>query len=126
MTSTMGQPQEIVVPGIVSRNGHDRAGSVAHHDIVRDKDRDFLSGCGIHGADAFEAYAGLVLSQLNAFEFGLFLRVFLILPDSSHIRDPVLVFVEQRMFGGDNHKGRAEERIRTRREDGQLPDRTEI
>ena len=53
------------------RHSHDRAGAVSHHDIVRDKDRNFHSRDGVDGAEAVDAYAGLVLDKLRSLKLRL-------------------------------------------------------
>ncbi len=96
-------------------DGHDRAGAVAHEDVVGDPDRDLLIVDRIDRVRAGED-AGLAFGEIGAFEVALvgdFGFVFL---------DGVAVlgrgeFVDERMFRRKDHVGRAEKRVGPRGED---------
>ena len=62
---------ELPVAVVVRRNGHDRAGAVAHQHVVGNEDRDFLAVDRIDCRNALQLDAGLVLVQLGALEVGL-------------------------------------------------------
>ena len=111
---------EFVVTGIMRRNGHDRAGTVAHHNIVRDIDRDLLAGQRIDGSQAFDLDTGLILDELCTLKLG-FLRAFrLIGIECVDIRDRIAVFLDHRMLRCHDHEGDAVEGIRARGIDAEL------
>ena len=95
------------------RNRHNCAGAVAHHDIVRDVNRDFLAGQRVHCGQAVDLHAGLVLDKLRALEFG-FLRAFrLISIQRVNVLNLIAVLFDHRMLRRHDHKGHAVKRIRT-------------
>ena len=105
---------------VVGRYGHDRAGAVAHHDIVRDEDRD---GLAVHGIDCFQAFdlqTGLVFHKLGPLKLGLLCAFVAVTLDRVHVGDTVSVLVDQRMLGCHDHKGHAEKGVGTGRVDLQL------
>ena len=102
---------EVVVTLIVCRNGHDRACTVAHHDIVSDKDRDLLSGDRVDRGQTLDAYAGLLLHELCTLELGLLCGLLTVVHDRIPVRDLVLILIECRMLRSDNHEGDAIEGI---------------
>ena len=95
------------------RNRHDGTGSVIHHNVVGDENRNFLS---VYRVDAVASgeYAGLLLRQRSSLDFGLVLTFFLICFYCSFILRAVSEFRYKRMFRGQNHVGYAEQRVRTR------------
>ena len=88
---------------------HNRARAVAHHNIVRNINRDFFAVDGIDRRQSVQFHAGFVFDQLRALKFGLFRAFGAIVFDRVHIGNTVLVFVNQRVFGRHNHKGHAEQ-----------------
>ncbi len=53
------------------RHSHNRAGAVSHHDIIRDKDRNFFARDGVDGAETVDAHAGFVLDKLRPLKLRL-------------------------------------------------------
>ena len=102
---------EFPVAGVMRGHGHDGAGAVAHEHIVADPDGDFLAVDGVDGADAVDLNAGLVLGKLGALEVALFGGLVAVSGDGGIVGDLILVFFNQRMFGADDHVGRAKEGV---------------
>ena len=108
--------RELEVPLVVRRDGHDRAGAVAHHDVVGDPHGDLLAVDRIGGEGAGED-AGLVLVHVAALHVGLGgagLDVgfdgFLLVGGGD--------FRDVGMLRREHHVGGAEQGVGTRREDG--------
>ena len=106
---------ELVISLVVSRDRHYRAGSVAHHNVIGNKDRYIAARYGIARRDARELYAGLVLVYLRALEFGLFSARLAVLLDLAEVCYLFFVFVEDRMLRRHYHKRHAEKRVGPRR-----------
>ena len=103
--------REVVVTLIVCRNGHDRAGAVAHHDIVGDEDRNLLAGDRVDRGQALDAYTGLLLHELCTLELGLLRSLVTVVHDRIPVRNLVLILIKCRMLWSDNHEGDAIEGI---------------
>ena len=104
-------PGEGPVPLVVGGHGHDGAGAVAHHHVVRDEDGDLLVVHGVHGGEALQPDAGLVLDQLGPLELGLLGALGPVGLHLGPVLDPVLVLVEEGMLGGHDHEGDAVEGV---------------
>ena len=96
---------EVVVTLIVCRNGHDRAGAVAHHDIIGDEDRDLLAGDRVDRGQTLDAYAGLLLHELCTLELGLLRGLLTVVHDRIPVRDSILILIECRMLRSNDHEG---------------------
>ena len=94
------------------RHGHDRAGAVAHHDIIGNVNRDLLAGQRIDRGQAVDLHAGLILDQLRALEFGLFRALRLVSIQLRDVCDLTAVLFDQRMLRRHDHEGHAVQRIR--------------
>ena len=104
------------IPLVVSGNGHDRSGAVAHENVVGDPNRDFLAVDGIDGQSACENTT-FVFGEIRAIEVAF-------------ARDSGAVFFDslfalwrrdagnKRMLGSEDHVGRAKKSIRARGENG--------
>ena len=97
----------------MSRNGHDCAGTVAHHDIVGNKDGNLLSVNGVDCRKAVKANAGFVLDKLSPFKFGLFGAFSPVSFNCVKIFDAVFILIEERMLRSHNHERYAEKSVRT-------------
>jgi len=93
------------------RNSHDRAGTVAHHDVVSRKDRDLLPVDRVDGSQPIQPDTSLVLDKLGALEFSLLGTLFAVILQLVPVPDLVLMLVEKRMLRRDNHKGDPKERV---------------
>ena len=105
---------------VVGGHGHDGAGAVAHEHIIRHPHGDFLAVDGVHGADALDFHAGLVLVQLRALKVALAGGGVAVGGDFLVVFDLRLVLFEQRVLRRHDHVGRAKERVRTGGEDAQF------
>ncbi|MNS52788.1 hypothetical protein D3C72_855150 [compost metagenome] len=104
-------PVTLVMPG----HGHDGARAVGGEHVVRDPDRNFLAVGRVHGHGAGER-AGLLLGEIRAVQVALERGLLLV------SRDGGLLglggdLVDERVLGGQNRVGRAEERVRAGGED---------
>ena len=115
---------EIIVSLVVTRDCHDRARAVSHHDVVSDKERDLLSVDRIDCANAFDLDACLILDHIDTLELALLLAFIAVSTDRIHIGDAVLVAVDQRMLRRDDHEGHAKKRIRSGRVNSEILIRT--
>ena len=104
---------EVVVTLIVCRYGHDRAGAVAHHDIVGDEDRDLLTGDRVDRRQTLDAYTSLLLHELCTLELRLLRCLVTVVHDGVPVRNLILVLIERRMLRSDDHEGDAIEGITT-------------
>ena len=104
---------EVVVTLIVCRYSHDRAGAVAHHDIVGDEDRDLLTGDRVDRGQTLDAYTGLLLHELCTLELRLLRCLVTVVHDGVPVRNLILVLIERRMLRSDDHEGDAIEGITT-------------
>ena len=112
---------ESPVTGIMRRHGHDGTGAVGNQNIVRDKNRDFLSVYRIDGGNALQAHTGLFFGGIRrALQIGLFRGLFLISADFLQIFNFVGPILQVRMLRRHNHIGNAVQGIRTGGIDGQL------
>ncbi len=94
---------------VTTRDGHDRAGAVAHQHVIRDPDRNLPAGDGIGGEGTGED-AGLVLGFGGAFQVGTIARGGDVGFDGGAMCRSCDAG-DQRMFRGDDHVGCAEEGI---------------
>ena len=95
-------------------NSHYSARTVAHHNVIGNKDRDFFTVYGIDRRKAFKAYACLVLNKLSSLKFRFFSAFRPVCRYIVKIQDHIPVFIEHRMFGSHYHKRYAEKSIGTR------------
>ena len=105
---------EFPVALIVRGHRHDRAGAVAHHDVIRDKDRDLHAAYRIDRRKAAELHAGLFLRKLRALELGFLRACRAVRLDLVPVFDAVAVLVEHRMLRRNDHKRHAEQRVAAR------------
>ncbi len=110
--------RKLPVALVVAGNAHDDAGAVAHEDIVRDEHRHDRAVRGIRDLDALETHAGLVLVQLAALKVGFARGGLLIGLDLVPVFDLTLPLLQQRVLRRDDDIAHAEERVGTRRIDG--------
>ena len=94
------------------RHSHDRAGAVAHHDIVGNVDRDLLAVQRVDAGQAVDLHTGLVLDQLRALELSLFRTLRLVCIQLRDVSDLIAVLFNQRMLRRHDHESHAVERIR--------------
>ncbi len=108
---------ELVVALIVGGHGHDRAGAVAGQDVVGDPDRDALAVDRVDGIGA-EIDAGLLAIGREPVDLGPPAGL---LDVGIHLGAPVgrCQGRDQRMLRGEDHERRAEQRVRSGREDAQ-------
>ena len=117
--------RELMVAGVVGRDRHDRAGAVAHEDVVGDEDRNLLSVHGIDGEAAGEDTRLLLV--LLALEVGLRGDRRAVLRDRGRgvgpAAGPAIIgalgpcsgdeVADERMLGRENHVGGAEQGVGT-------------
>jgi len=106
--------REIVVAVIVRGHGHDRAGAVAHDDVVGDPDRNAGAVGGIERVGAGE-YAGFFLGEVGALEVAFGRGFFLVVGDLFALLG-CGESVGERVFGRDNHVGDAVDSVGARGE----------
>ena len=106
---------ELVVALVVRRNRHNRAGAVAHHDIVRNENRNLLAADRIDGRNAFDADTCLVLDELGALKLGFTGSFLAVSEHGVHVLNLRRELVNQRVLGRNDHEGHAEERVTARR-----------
>ena len=104
--------RKLKVALVVRRNRHDGTGSVIHHNVIGDENRNPLSVYRVDSIASGE-YAGLLLCQRSSLDFGLVLAFFLICFHCSFIFRTVGEFRYKWMFRRQNHVGYAEQRVRT-------------
>ena len=104
---------KVVVAFVMCGNCHDRAGTVTHHDVVGDEDRDFLAVCGVDRGQTFDADTGLVLDKLGTLKFGLLCAFFLVCVQRVDVGDLCRILFDDRMLGRDDHESNAEHRVGT-------------
>ncbi|MPM07237.1 hypothetical protein SDC9_53543 [bioreactor metagenome] len=100
-----------VVALVVTGNGHDRARAVAHEHIVRNPDRNLFAVDRVNRGDALQRFARFILCQFAALKIALGGGGFLVGAHGGEIRNPVRVFLHERMLGGDDHVGGSKQRI---------------
>ena len=103
--------RELPVPLVVGGHGHDGAGAVAHHHVVRDEDGDLLAVHRVDGSEALKLHAGLVLHELGPLELRLLGAGGSVFLHLSPVLDLFLIFVEERMLRGHDHEGDAVEGV---------------
>ena len=106
--------RKVIVALVVRGYGHDGSGAIPHHDIIGYKERDPVARDGIDGGQAVQLHAGLVLHELRALEFRLLGGFLPVLLYVRPVRNPVLIFVQQRMLRGNDHERHAVERVAPR------------
>ena len=97
---------------IASRNCHDRTGAIAHQDIVGNPDRDFFTGDRV-GRMRANKHAGLFAFGIILGRHGLKLGRLRTVCRNVGLFIGGAKFIYQRMFGCENHIGRAKDRVRT-------------
>ena len=102
------------------RNCHDRACTVAHHDIVCNKDRDLLAIDRIDCRQPVNADTGLLLDKLCTLKLGLLCADIAICLNLTKVLNLILILINQRMLRRDNHKGNAIKGIRSGRVNAKL------
>ena len=112
--------RELPVALVVRGDGHNRAGAVAHQNVVGDKDRYFLAVYGVYRCDAFKFNARFVLVHFGAVKVGFARGFRLIRANRVHIREFVRPLFDKRVLGGNYHISRAEQRVAARGVDKQL------
>ena len=101
-------------------NRHDCTGSVGHKNIVRNPDRNLLAIHGVCRSQSVNLHSRLILCKLGALEVRLLRRLLPVSHESVIIPDFILVLIDDRMLRGNNHVGRAEQSVRSRRVDAEL------
>ena len=92
-------------------NSHNSSGSVSHHNVVGDENRNFLTVNRIDGAYSRKLNTCFFLHKLGSLELCLLGTLFPVLFNLIKVRKPLLVFINKRMLGSHYHKGNAEKRI---------------
>ena len=108
---------ERVVALVVRGHRHDRAGAVLHQDVVGDPDRDRLAVDRVDGVAAGEDAVLLLRLALDRRARG---RVAHVVGDGGLVLRARRQLRDQRVLRCQREERRAEERVRPRREDGQL------
>ena len=103
--------REVPVSLVMRGHRHDRARTVAHHDIVCDEYRNLLARDRIDRRDALQPQACLVLYELRALKLCLLGALLAICHDRVHIRDLGRVLVYDRMLRRHDHECHAVERV---------------
>ncbi len=116
-TELFGEDPVAVVMG---RHGHDGAGAVGDKHIVGDEDRDLFAVDRVDAAHTVDLHAGLVLVELAALKIGLAGCLVHVGFNFGPVCDLVLPLLDIGVLRGQDHVGRAEERIGAGREDRQL------
>ena len=111
---------KVPVSLIMCGNRHDCTGSVGHQHIVRNPDRNLLAIHGICRSQSVDLYSGLILRKLGTLKVRLLRRLLPVSHESVIIPDFILVLIDDRMLRGNNHVGRAEQGVRSRRVDAEL------
>ena len=96
--------RELVITLIVSRHSHNRSRSVAHHDIICDKQRNFLSGNRVYRCQSLNLYSGFVLCKLRPLKLCLFRAPQTVGFHITPVFDTVPVLIQQRVLRGNEHK----------------------
>ena len=104
---------KIIVTLVVCRYCHDSSGTITHHYIVCNEDRDLLAVDRIDCLQALNLHTGLVFYQLGTLKLGLLRTLSTICLDSVHIGNTVCVFVNERMLRSHNHERHTEQGIRS-------------
>ena len=102
------------------RHSHDRTSAIAHHNIVRNINRDLLAGDGVDAGETFDLHAGLVLDQLCPLELALLGAFCLVRIQVSNVGDAVTILLDDRMLRRNDHEGHAVQGIRACGIDAQL------
>ena len=111
---------EIIVSLVMCRNCHDRACTVAHHDIVCDEDWNLLAIDRIDCCQSVDADTGLLLDKLCTLKLGLLCADITVCLNLTKILNLILILINQRMLRRDNHKGNAIKGIRSGRVNAKL------
>ena len=99
---------------------HDRTGTVAHHYVICDKDRNLLSVHRIDRGKTIDADTGLILYKLGTLKLCLFRALIAICLNRIKVADAVFVLIDQRMLRCDYHEGNTVKGIRSRRVNAKL------
>ena len=102
------------------RHCHNGTGTVAHQHVIRDPDRDLLAIDGIDRAKSVDLHARLILGKLRTLKVRLLGCKLTICDHLIPVLDLSLILVDQRMLRRDNHVGRTEQGIGTRRINAEL------
>jgi hypothetical protein len=108
-----------VVALVVRGHGHDRAGAVLHEHVVRDPYRQPVVVHRIRDETAGED-AGLLLVRVGPLSGRASRGVADVVEDLLLVRSALGQAADQGMLGREDEEGRAEERVRPRREDGNV------
>ena len=93
------------------RYRHNRAGTISHHYIVCNVDRDLLAIYRIYAFKSLDAYTCFLFYKLGSLELSLLRTLFTVSLDRIHVCDAVSILVDQRMLRCDNHEGYTEQGI---------------
>ena len=110
---------EVVVALVVCRNCHNCAGTVAHHYVVRNVNRNFPAVYGVYRGKTVNSDARLILDELSALELCLLCAL---LCGNDSIASAIAVIlslylIDYRMLRSDYHKCNAEQSIAAGRVD---------
>ena len=103
--------RKVIVSLVVCRYRHDGTGTISHHYIVCNIDRDLLAIYRIHTLKALNAYTGFLFYKLGSLKLCFLRTLFTVCLDGIHVGNAVCIFVDQRMLWCDNHKGYTEQGI---------------
>ena len=106
---------ELEIALVVRGDGHDRAGAVVHQHVVGDPDPERLAGRRVHGMTARED-AGLLPRRIGALLDGSDGRAIDVVADLVLVRRASRQGLDECVLRRDDEEGRAEQRVRPRRE----------
>ena len=104
---------KIIVSLVMCRYCHNSSGTISHHYIVCNVNRDLLAVYRVYALKTLDAYTSFFFYKLGSLELCLLGALFTICLDLIHVCDAVSIFVDQRMLRCDNHKGYTEQGIRS-------------
>ena len=111
---------EIIVTGIVCRHCHNGTGTITHHNIVGNVDRNLLAGNRIDAGQSIDLDTSLILYQLRPFKLALFRTFRFVCVQFCNIGNAVAVLLNDRVLRSNHHKGDTVQGIRTGGIDPQL------
>ena len=104
---------KIVVTLVMCRYCHDGSGTITHHYIICNEDRNFLTINRINSLQALNLHTGLIFYQLGTFKFCFLRALTAICFNRIHIGNAVCIFINQRMLRSHNHEGNTKQGIRS-------------
>ena len=112
--------REVVVALVVRRDSHYSTRAVTHHYVVGDVDRDLPAVRRVDSLYALDSDSGLVLDKLGALKLGLLGALVLVGLERVDVLYLIVIGLDDRMLGRDDHEGDAEHRVGTGRVDSEI------